>query len=452
MDMPLQWIPPETFQNEAPGLGFPVLEGCEHTVIYDPLPCHANVNEGGDGRYESLRHGTYSHGPNITLFEDKFIVQWYHHSRDEDAAGTCWIAKVGTFADASMSAVQWGGIETMADIVPQAAPLRHREWHYDPELIDGVCARGGLRLINGRLYVIGNLSATHGFLNDRCVQPSPGPGRPIPAANWCEKLEGADWRERRNSKGGPWGDVYWDMGGRYVRRWRLDDNRTTLIPDSPMYVMKEPVTSLEVTPGRVKRIIPLIEPYTSALPFAQAPADFQDDVLHGKAVCFRRSPKYASALAGMQAADGNHGLAHNTVFKRPDGKWVVLRDNLRRMGHYYAAVKDNEDDCFPLAIETNLPGAAMPAAGELPNGWVWVLGNKRGRREMYLALSRDGIVFDRTWSILTLDGTPEPGSIGKAGGPQYFHAIVLGDNIWVTYSITKMQIGVTRIPIGPLLG
>jgi hypothetical protein len=338
----------------------------------------------------------------------------------------------------------------MAEIAPPAVPVRRRRWSYEPEVIHGVCVDGALRLINGRLYLKGHLHATHGFSNDMGDHLAK-PAGPVPAEHWRDALEGATPAECRNNPGGPWTDVYWDLGANFFQRWKLDERRVTLAPDSPMFKRGDPPATIEVTPGRLKKVAPLLDPYAGAAPLAEAPAQMQEDILKGTSVHFSRSPKYASAAARRQAADGKNGLAHHTEFRRPDGKWVVLRDNLLRMGFYYAAVKDRAEDFYPPAIQTNLPGSAMPAAGELPNGWVWVLCNKRKRYEMYLTLSKDGMLFDRTWSVLTLEGEPEPDSIGKAGGPQYFHALTVGANIWVVYSITKIKIGVTRIPIARLL-
>ena len=93
----------------------------------------------------------------------------------------------------------------------------------------------------------------------------------------------------------------------------------------------------------------------------------------------------------------------------------------------------------------------MPAAGEFHNGWVWILGNMRSRQDFYLSVSMNGIDFKRTRHLLTLTGTPEPDSIGKKGGPQYPHTVIVGNNIWIAYSITKMKEGVTRVPIDKLM-
>ena len=393
-------------------------------------------------------HGTYNHGPVPTLFEDKILVHWGHHSRDEESCGSRSLAKVGTFVDAERTAIDWGGAETVVELVPQAVPVKLRQWHYNPDIIDGVGASGVPRLINGRLYVVSGLDITHGFTNNFGVRVR-APGQTVPVEDWREALDGATPAERRNREDGLWTDVYWSMNGSYVQRWKLDERRVTLVPDSPLYKMSEPVQSLEVTPGRVKLIAPLLPPYANAEPFAHAPAQMQED-LASRASTKPRHRSYAPGTIHL-AADGYNGLAHFTQFQRPDGKWVALRDNLLRMGHYYAAVKDRPEDFYPPAVPTNLQGSAMPVAGELPNGWVWVVCNKRKRYEMFLVLSRDGVVFDRTWSVLTIEGEPEPDSIGKAGGPQYFHAVTVGDNIWIVYSITKIQIGATRIPIRSLL-
>jgi len=77
MTTSITWHPPETFNPEMPGLGLPPLAGVEHTLFYDPLPSRCNLDDGGDGTYESLRHGTYSHHPQIVLFEIPFIAYWF---------------------------------------------------------------------------------------------------------------------------------------------------------------------------------------------------------------------------------------------------------------------------------------------------------------------------------------------------------------------------------------
>jgi hypothetical protein len=447
----IQWQPPRAFARGAADLGMPKLAAAEHTAIYDPKPCKGDADRGGNGKYESLEHGTYNHGPKIRFYEDKLIVCWGNHSRDEYAAGARILAKVGAFTNAARAKVRWGGAETMAEILPPAAPVRNRTWSYDSNVVNAVSVNGGLSVVNGRLYVNGSLHADHGFSSDMSDHLA-GTGKPIPAEKWRDALdEGETATERRNSKGGPWCDVYWSLGAEYIQRWKLDAQRQTLVPDSPMFRRGEPLTQLEVNPGRIKKITPLLEPYASARPYAEAPEDFKQDWEKGQRTQFDRFPKYASAQARIAATDGNNGLAHGTEFKRPDGKWVAVRDNLKYMGVYYAALKDKPDDTYPPGRRSNLWGSAMPAAGELPDGRPWILCNVKKRTCMFLVLSDDGITFDKTWLVYQADLPPEPGSIGKSGGPQYFHALTEGGNIWVAYSIGKIKIGVTRIPIPELV-
>jgi hypothetical protein len=116
--------------------------------------------------------------------------------------------------------------------------------------------------------------------------------------------------------------------------------------------------------------------------------------------------------------------------------------------------KVREEDVYPPAVETNLYGGAQMIAGELADGRPWIICNSyddyfnaadRSRKVMFLTFSDDGRIFDRTWLLLHVDRTPD-GGVYKFGGPQYFTHVEVGPNIWVAYSITKEQLGITKIP------
>ena len=67
---------------------------------------------------------------------------------------------------------------------------------------------------------------------------------------------------------------------------------------------------------------------------------------------------------------------------------------------------------------------------------------------MYLTLSEDGYVFDQTWLLRHSDREKFDDGYGRGrGGAQYFQSVTVGENIWVVYSITKQEIGVTKLPI-----
>ncbi len=428
---PITWQPPETFDPHTPGLGLPPLQGVEHTLLYDPLPSQCELDRGGDGRYESLRHGTYSHHPKIVLFEDTFIVYWTQHSRDENGPGQRLLARVGTF-NADRTQIDWGGQETLFEIAPPPVPVRRRQWTHDPDLIYETYAHGALKLINGRLYLTGKLSACHGWAND--MKYHGFPGAPVPAENWSD-AGGQNGFNR---------DTWWDLGCRFVQEWRIEHG--ALVPASPLYKQTEPVTRVEINPGRFKDVVPLLEPYADATPFEQAPAQMREDILEGTPVVFERHPVFAPG-EGRLTADGTNGLAHHTEFRRPDGTWVVIRDNLNNPGYYYAAEKDEHTAAYPLAVRTNLYGDVMPVAGELPDGRPWIVCNNKARADMYLTLSGDGRTFDRTWLLMHNPRGAGDDGLHKGGGPQYFQAVTVENNIWVVYSITKEQVGISRIPI-----
>jgi len=432
---PITWQPPASFDPEGEGLGLPPLEGVEHTLLYAPLPSQCELDYGGGGRYESLRHGTYSHHQKIVLVEDAFIVYWTQHSRDENGPGQRLLAKVGVF-NADRSDIDWGGDETLFEVAPAPVPVRRKRSEQDANLIYETYAHGGLKLINHRLYVIGKLAACHGWADDMKFHGFYG--APVPAAHWSD---GRD-KERGFNR-----DVWWDLGCEFVQQWRYEDGG--LVPASPLYKRSDPVTTVEINPGRFKDVVPPLDPYASALPFEQAPAAMQADILGGTPVVFERHPVFAPGEQRL-SADGTNGLAHHTEFQRPDGSWVAVRDNLNKPGHYYAAAKDSYDEPYPPALATNLYGHAMPVAGELPDGRPWIVCNNQSRADMYLTLSPDGRTFDQTWLLMHHPRGPSDDGLHKGGGPQYFQAVTVNGNIWVVYSIAKEQLGVTRIPLASM--
>lgn len=432
MEAPIRWVCPNSFDPNIRGLGFTPLEGITHYLIYDPKPCKGNLDEGGNGKYESPAYGTYSHHPQIILYKDKFIVTWTNHSRDENGPGQRMLAKVGTF-NPDRTDIDWGDDDTLVELAGAPVPVRRRQMVNDPNLIYEVYALGGLKVINDRLYFKGYLIACHGWTDD--VKYHGTMDKPVPTEHW---LDAANWDKGHRF------DIWWIVGLDFVQRWKIQGN--TLAADSNLYKMSEPLRHIEVSPGRFKKVLQPFEVYASANSFENAPQDMREDILHGTPLpALTRAPKYAPGTEKL-TVDGKNGLAHHSQFKRPDGKWVVIRDNLVNPGYYYAALKENLDDNYPPAVRTNLYGHAMPVAGELPNGQPWIICNNQSREDMYITLSKDGIVFNKTWLLLHDDKKPDGGLL-KGPGPQYFTAVTIGDNIWVAYSIAKERVGVTKIPI-----
>ena len=130
---------------------------------------------------------------------------------------------------------------------------------------------------------------------------------------------------------------------------------------------------------------------------------------------------------------------------------MAIRDNLLDPTTYYAAEKNHPDEAYSPGVKTNLFGTAMPAAGELPDGTVWIAGSDMKRFNTFITWSKDGRVFDRTKLLIYQRHKAIPGISKPAeAGAQYFQAISRGGTIYLVYSIAKEQIGITRIPMETL--
>ncbi len=441
MGSPIDWIAPENLDEHAPGLGCPMLEGTTHTVLYDPKPSKANVDEGGDGKYESLFHGTFSHGPRYIRLGNRLVIAWSNHTIDEGGPGSRRLGRTATISDDEED-IDFGGDENVFELIPPCGPVYRRPWKHDGKVLRPYSG-GGLSLINGSFYVQGSISAIPGFTTDEKYR------------HFVEVLPDSAYNEELDEAKGFVFDMWVNLGLSFVQKWKLTD--AALVPDSPMYKRSEYAERYEITAGRFMEVAPLLAPYADAEPFENAPESMKDDILNGRPTSFDRSPKYAPETAPV-AADGIDALAHMAEFQRPDGKWVVLRDNLLNKRHFYAALKDNADDVYPPAHETNMIAGANPECGELPDGRPWIVYNTfddhvddlaRCRKDVMITISDDGITFDKTWLLHRVDRETD-GGIYKMGGPQYFKSLLLGSNLWVFYSITKVQIGVTKIPLDVL--
>lgn len=448
-EAPIKWVAPSSFDPDLPGMGLPQLPGCKSQVIYDPLMCRSAVDEGGDGRYESVLHGTFNHHQGFVLYQDKIIAWWSNHARDENGPGQRVIGRWGTWVGDSASAdarINWGYVPSFVEFMPPPVPVRRRWWHVDPYVIQPYID-GSLSVRNGKLYSIGQVTCIGGWTTEELLRRPTGP---LPPEKWNDRLD--------LSRGFRY-DLWYDVGPQFAQRWTFRDGQ--LVPDSPMYRMTPDVSRIEVTPGRWKPVAPLIPPYVNMIPIENAPEDIRLDILGAPKPAGTPPPAPRPTHApgtSSHAADGKHGLAHSTEFERPDGKLVSVRDNLQNPGHYYAAVRNSREDYYPPAIETDLVGGAAPVSGRLPDGRVWLLCNspsnylvahENSRKDMFITVSRDGITFDKTWLVFHSDRKSD-GGIYKFGGPQYFVTRIIGENMWIVYSITKEQIGITKLPLSSL--
>ncbi len=150
-------------------------------------------------------------------------------------------------------------------------------------------------------------------------------------------------------------------------------------------------------------------------------------------------------------------------FVRSDGTVVMIfRANLG-IPWLYASVSTDNGETWSKPAKTNFPAAtARSFAGNLPDGTAYVINNSSqtprpnhkviGRRNpLTIALSDDGILFDRAYVIRAEPTSMRFKGDHKADGWQYPAAVVSKDHLYVAYSINKEDEGVTRIALSDLL-
>ncbi|MCH7687807.1 MAG: exo-alpha-sialidase [Planctomycetes bacterium] len=158
------------------------------------------------------------------------------------------------------------------------------------------------------------------------------------------------------------------------------------------------------------------------------------------------------------------------VFTFPEPSWFVRADGTIVMifrtksgdPWIYAGVSKDNGESWSKPVKTNFPDATARAfAGNLPDGTAFIISNPSrvpnkthpsiGRRNpLTIALSNDGVLFDRAFVIRSEETSMRFKGINKLDGWQYPTAVVWKDHLYVAYSINKEDEGVTRIALRDL--
>ncbi len=172
-------------------------------------------------------------------------------------------------------------------------------------------------------------------------------------------------------------------------------------------------------------------------------------------------------------SDDDHRMTEPTqTWRLDDGTWVRLYRNqgtihgksragieASRPRRHYAAFSFDNGKTWTAPTRTNFPDTGSRAnAGRLPNGQFYVINNplpmsarEGGRALLAISLSHDGLIFDRMAVIrFVAPPTRYPGKAKGGGGYQYPHSVVVGENLWVIYSVNKEDMEVARIPLSEL--
>jgi len=167
----------------------------------------------------------------------------------------------------------------------------------------------------------------------------------------------------------------------------------------------------------------------------------------------------ADGLSGWREAEiplpnpRDFGYTEPNPFVRADGTVVMAFRNYT--GHLFASESADNGETWCAPAGTNFPDSTSRfCVGALPSGAIYLINNpgpeRMDRRLFTIAVSEDGKTFDRTWLLSSEPIEPRFEGHAKLAGWQYPHALVQDGLLYVIYSISKEDIGLTRIAVDQL--
>jgi hypothetical protein len=171
-------------------------------------------------------------------------------------------------------------------------------------------------------------------------------------------------------------------------------------------------------------------------------------------------------------SDDNHVMAEPVPsYQLENGAWVRLyrdsgargaktlkEEEATKSRRIYASFSTDGAKNWTSPTRTSFPDACARAnAGKLPDGQFYIINNalplatkQGGRSLLAISLSRDGLNFDRMAVIRFIPPPPRFEGRSKAIGYAYPHSVIVGEHLWVIYSVNKEDIEMARIPLSEL--
>ena len=129
----------------------------------------------------------------------------------------------------------------------------------------------------------------------------------------------------------------------------------------------------------------------------------------------------------------------------------------------YASLSRDGGKSWTKPVRTNIPDSpSRSSAGSLPDGRCYLVGNQVAepfskrehkhytRDPLVVSVSEDGVSFDRAAAIRTgAPGLRARGG-GKGRGYQYPATVIVGDSLWVLYSVGEEDIAISCVPLDRL--
>ena len=143
-------------------------------------------------------------------------------------------------------------------------------------------------------------------------------------------------------------------------------------------------------------------------------------------------------------------------YRLSDGTLVMFFRDQASSFVKLASTSTDEGASWSAPARTDIPDSrSKQCAGNLPDGRAFWIGNPTGsksRRLLALALSDDGLLFDRAWLLAGPSDLPARRREGqyKTLGYSYPKAVILNDFLWISFSVNKEDAALIRIPVNTL--
>jgi len=151
-----------------------------------------------------------------------------------------------------------------------------------------------------------------------------------------------------------------------------------------------------------------------------------------------------------EPADG-HPMTESHLFELPAGGFSLFYRDNKRSHHLYRAFSEDRGHTWTVPVPTDFPDqTAKFSVLRLSTGGYLMASNPREAEERFpltVSLSRDGLTFDRIYSVVGPQAGPRYPNFTKRSGAQYPHAIEVNGQIMIIYSLNQESIEVIRIPV-----
>ncbi len=329
----------------------------------------------------------------------------------------------------------------------------HRELYCATEDNYKFCHHANLGVFDGHLYAMWSNGITHEDHNGQRVL-------------YCRSKNGLDWSKPEvlaEDPDGKEGEKYLMAAGFFVAGDQLVAYCSVQQRNTDRTELAARISSDGVHWSEPRRVV--------SGSFMNAPASLRS----GRLLLCGRETYTKPLLMVSGKSDGISGWTRSELpdspdllypepvwFQRGDGTIVMLFRSRENNPWLYASTSSDDGRSWTKPAKTNFPDAtARSSAGNLPDGAAFVVNNSSqrpnsvyppiGRRiPLTVALSDDGVTFDRARSIRSEPTRMRFSGENKLPGWQYPHAVVWGEHLYVAYSVNKEDVAVTRIALDDL--